>query len=407
MPLRSLFVDFNSFFASVEQQDRPDLRGRPVGVLPTMADTTCCIAASYEAKRFGVKTGTIVRDAKKMCPDIVLVEARHELYVQYHHRLMAAVDTVVPVQAVMSIDEVLCELPDRWQPEDKARGKAAELKRVLAKAGGEHIKCSIGIAPNFFLSKTAADMQKPDGLTVIRETDLPQVLYPLELRDLYGIGPNMEIRLRKSGIATVQQLCAARREQLHQVWGGVGGDILYQRLRGGEPAQPSSERGSIGHSHVLPPAERNQKDSRAVIHRMLQKAAMRLRKVGDAAGGMQAFVKFMGGGSWAEEARFSETQDTLELTQVLNALWQRRPPEARRATPLAVGVTLVRLQPAASRTPDLFETGHHRTQLNAAVDRLNQRFGKNAVYFGAASSALHSAPMRIAFNRIPDPEVER
>lgn len=407
MPLRSLFVDFNSFFASVEQQDRPDLRGRPVGVLPTMADTTCCIAASYEAKRFGVKTGTIVRDAKKMCPDIVLVEARHELYVQYHHRLMAAVDTVVPVQAVMSIDEVLCELPDRWQPEDKARGKAAEVKRVLAKAGGEHIKCSIGIAPNFFLAKTAADMQKPDGLTVIRDSDLPQVLYPLDLRDLYGIGPNMEVRLRKSGITTVQQLCAARREQLHQVWGGVGGDILYQRLRGGEPAQPPSERGSIGHSHVLPPSERNQKDARAVIHRMLQKAAMRLRKTGDAAGGMQAFVKFMGGGGWAEEARFSETQDTLELTQVLNALWQRRPPEARRAKPLAVGVTLVRLQPAASRTPDLFETGHHRAQLNATVDRLNQRFGKNAVYFGAASSALHSAPMRIAFNRIPDPEVER
>lgn len=407
MPLRSLFVDFNSFFASVEQQDRPELRGRPVGVLPTMADTTCCIAASYEAKRFGVKTGTIVRDAKKMCPDIVLVEARHELYVQYHHRLMAAVDTVVPVQAVMSIDEVLCELPDRWQPEDQARGKAAEIKRVLAKAGGEHIKCSIGIAPNFFLAKTAADMQKPDGLTVIRDSDLPQILYPLELRDLYGIGPNMEVRLRKSGITTVQQLCAASREQLHRVWGGVGGDILYQRLRGDEPAQPPSERGSIGHSHVLPPSERNQKDARAVIHRMLQKAAMRLRKAGDAAGGMQAFVKFVNGGGWAEEARFSETADTLELTHVLNALWQRRPPEARRAKPLAVGVTLVRLQPAASRTPDLFETGHHRTQLNETVDRLNQRFGKNAVYFGAVSNALHSAPMRIAFNRIPDPEVER
>ncbi len=407
MPLRSCFIDFNSFFASVEQQDRPELRGRPVAVLPTMADTTCCIAASYEAKRFGVKTGTIVRDARKMCPGIVLVEARHELYVQYHHRLMAAVDTVVPVVAVMSIDEVLCELPERWQAEDKARGKAAEVKRVLAKAGGEHLKCSIGIAPNFFLAKTAADMQKPDGLTVIRDSDLPQILYPLELRDLYGIGPNMEVRLRKCGITTVQQLCAASREQLHRAWGGVGGDILYQRLRGGEPIQPPSERGSIGHSHVLPPAERNQNDARAVIHRMLQKAAMRLRKVGDAAGGMQAFVKFTGGGGWAEEARFSETQDTLELTHVLNALWERRPASARGSRPLMVGVTLMRLQPAATRTPDLFETGHHRTQLNETVDRLNKRYGKNAVYFGAASTALDSAPMRIAFNRIPDPEVER
>ena len=407
MALRSVYIDFNSFFASVEQQDRAELRGRPIGVVPTMAETTCCIAASYEAKRFGVKTGTIVREAKKMCPGLVLVEARHEIYVRYHKRLMDLIDTILPTVEVMSIDEVWCELPSRWQSPEKARDKALEIKRTIAREVGEYMKCSIGIAPNFFLSKTASDMQKPDGLTFLLDSDLPQALYRLELRDLYGIGPNMEVRLRKSGIDTVEQLCATSRERLHQVWGGVGGDILYQRLRGGEPPQPPSERGSIGHSHVLPPAERNHKDARAVIHRMLQKAAMRLRKVGDAAGGLQAFVKFMGGDGWSEEARFSETQDTLELTHVLDALWQRRSPAARRAKPLAVGVTLVRLMPVAGRTADLFDTGHHRTQLNDTVDRLNKRFGKNAVYFGAASTALNSAPMRIAFNRIPDIEVER
>src|SRR6201997_5496653 len=86
-----LFVDLNSYFASVEQQDRPELRGKPVGVVPMLADTTCCIAASYEAKAHGVKTGTIVADAKKMCPNIILVEGRHELYVEYHHRIVEAV----------------------------------------------------------------------------------------------------------------------------------------------------------------------------------------------------------------------------------------------------------------------------------------------------------------------------
>src|ERR1700748_749502 len=85
--LNWLFVDLNSYFASVEQQDRPELRGKPVGVVPMMADTTSCIAASYEAKAFGVRTGTIVADAKRMCPGIVLVEGRHELYVEYHHRV--------------------------------------------------------------------------------------------------------------------------------------------------------------------------------------------------------------------------------------------------------------------------------------------------------------------------------
>ena len=97
MTLRSLLVDFNSYFASVEQQVEPRLRGKPLGVVPMLADTTVCIAASVEAKPFGVKTGTRVGDAKKLCPGIEFVVARHELYIDFHHRAVAAVDKVVPV----------------------------------------------------------------------------------------------------------------------------------------------------------------------------------------------------------------------------------------------------------------------------------------------------------------------
>src|SRR5208282_1362468 len=111
--LNWLFVDLNSYFASCEQEARPELRGRPVGVVPMMADTTCCIAASYEAKAFGVRTGTIVADAKRRCPEIVLVEGRHELYTEYHHRIVEAVESCVPVTAVCSIDEMACRLIGR------------------------------------------------------------------------------------------------------------------------------------------------------------------------------------------------------------------------------------------------------------------------------------------------------
>src|ERR1700749_798670 len=114
--LRWLFLDLNSYFASVEQELVPSLRGRPVAVVPVVADTTCCIAASYEAKTFGVKTGTQVGEAKRMCPGIELVEARHELYVDYHNRNVEAVETVVPVASVMSIDEIACRLVGRGQP---------------------------------------------------------------------------------------------------------------------------------------------------------------------------------------------------------------------------------------------------------------------------------------------------
>ncbi|HWT64545.1 MAG TPA: hypothetical protein VN151_00415, partial [Terracidiphilus sp.] len=126
-----LFVDLNSYFASVEQQVRPELWGRPVGVVPMMADTTCCIAASYEAKAFGVKTGTIVGDAKKMCPGIVLVEARHEIYVDYHHRIVEAVESCVPVTSVMSIDEMACRLMGRERPLLAALELGRKVKRTI------------------------------------------------------------------------------------------------------------------------------------------------------------------------------------------------------------------------------------------------------------------------------------
>ena len=114
--LRWLFLDLNSYFASVEQELRPELRGRPVAVVPVVADTTCCIAASYEAKAFGVKTGTQVGEAKRLCPGIALVEARHELYVEYHNRIVEAVEQRVPVSSVQSIDEMACRLIGREQP---------------------------------------------------------------------------------------------------------------------------------------------------------------------------------------------------------------------------------------------------------------------------------------------------
>ncbi|MHB8907055.1 MAG: Y-family DNA polymerase, partial [Melioribacteraceae bacterium] len=110
MPLRNLFLDFNSYFASVEQQLNPALRNKPVAVVPTKAETTCCIAASYEAKKFGIKTGTIVSEAKKLCPGLIIVEANHRSYIEFHHKLVETVGTCLPVDQVMSVDEMVCSL---------------------------------------------------------------------------------------------------------------------------------------------------------------------------------------------------------------------------------------------------------------------------------------------------------
>jgi DNA polymerase IV len=441
--LRSLVVDFNSYFASVEQQLNPALRGRPVGVVPMIADSTCLIAASYECKRLGVKTLTRVRDAKKLIPDIVLVEARHKEYVEFHELAVKAVDRVLPVEKVMSIDEMACELPTRFRSPEAAQKKALEIKQAIYAAIGECMHTSIGIAPNIFLAKQASNMQKPNGLTVITLDDLPQKLYSMKLGDLTGIGHQMLKRLEGYNIITIEQLWKLNKDQMHTVWGGVGGDDFYARLRGEELANHTEGGKSISHSHVLPPEMRNLPDSYAVLDRLTQKAAMRLRKANQVTGSMVVVVKAAKHYRDSESkvrfeagARFSETQDSKTLVQHLKALLEQISQQAdqqkianrerQQAAPYQVGVVFGELVSSSQQTLDLFaptpahthensaevlkkaKTSRIRAkgQLNQAVDALNVKFGKRTLYFGGAHQARSHGGMAIAFNHIPDIETE-
>jgi DNA polymerase-4 len=398
-------VDFNSYFASVEQQEQPALRGKPVVVVPVMTDRTCCIAASYEAKRLGIKTGTNVGEARRLCPGLRVIEARPKLYVEYHHRLIAAVDSCVPVDHVLSIDEMNCSLRGPWRETEKAVALAHQIKKRIASSVGDQMRSSIGIAPNAFLAKTASDMQKPDGLVVIQQSELPGRLFPLQLRDFCGIGEAMEARLHRCGIRTVEQLCLAPKETLHRAWNGIEGDRMYALLRGEEIDRAPTQRCTVGHSHVLEPRCRTGPLAEAVLHRLLQKAAARLRGLGYFAGGLAVSVKFLGNRRWSDDMSFLETQDTLDFIRIFGLIWARRPADA--PPPLAVGVTFFHLTAAANVTPSLPQLESSRLALDHAVDQLNASYGKNTVYFGGAQSALESAPMRIAFTTIPAPEKER
>jgi DNA polymerase IV len=414
MSLRAIYVDFNSYFASVEQQLRPELRGKPIGVLPVLAETTCCIAASVEAKRFGVKTGTSVRDARKLCRDIILVEARPAVYVEMHHKLVAAVESCLHVEQVRSIDEMWCRLRGSDAQRDKAIWLAQEIKHAIYKAGGSEMRCSIGIGPNRFLAKTASNMQKPNGLVVIEQSELPQRLFGLKLRDLNGIGYSMEARLEESGIHTVEKLCAASAWQLRKAWRGVMGERFHAMLHGHDVPEIETERRSIGHSHVLPPQLRNKNDAYAVLHRLLQKAAMRLRSLQCIAGQLCVHIKLMdrrhNTSRWYQDAVLDPTSDTRALLSAFDHAWRNYPEQAEPLgwIPLKVGVMLVQIEDAANETYALFgqSEGEEAHQLNVALDALNLHFGKNTLYFGGASSALTAAPMRIAFNHVPDIKVE-
>lgn len=403
MELRSLFIDFNSYFASVEQQDEPTLRGRPVGVVPVMADSTCCIAASHEAKRHGVKTGTLVRDAKRLCPGIRLVPARPAVYVRYHHALKALIERHIPIAHVGSIDEMACELLGRERERAHAIAIAHALKADLA-AEFPAITASIGIAPNAFLAKTATDMQKPDGLVVLEPADLPWALYRLGLRDLCGIGPAMEKRLHRLGIRSVEQLCSAPSQVLRKAWGSVEGDRFHRRLRGEYLPEPAPHgASSISHSHVLPPELRHGAGAETVLKKLLQKAAARMRHGKLVARRLQAKIKYLDAPSWKESAFCNDCDDTRTLLGHLDELLAHRP---RHGRPLAVSVVLWDLCERIGTTEDLFAAGEQSASspLDPVLDRINARFGAQKIGYASARSA--AAPMRIAFNRIPDPERE-
>jgi DNA polymerase-4 len=141
-----------------------------------MADTTVCIAASYEAKAKGVRTGTVVADAKRMCPGIVLVEARHELYVEYHHKIVEAVESCLPVTAVLSIDEMACRLMGRERPLLAAMALGRQVKARIRERVGPMLRSSVGLATNRYLAKVASDMEKPDGLVALTLDILPEAL---------------------------------------------------------------------------------------------------------------------------------------------------------------------------------------------------------------------------------------
>jgi DNA polymerase-4 len=421
---RFLHIDLNSFFASVEQQLHPEYRGKPVAVVPTTADTTCCIAASYEAKAVGVKTGTQVGEAKKMCPGIILIEGSHTEYAKYSAAISEAVELVCPVSHHPSIDEMVCELMGREQEPPRARRIALDIKQSIYKNVGEALRCSIGMAPNRYLAKIASDMQKPDGLIGLLSSQLPRALEHLDLRDLPGIGARTEARLKAKGIQTMPQLLALDHKQMHQLWNSVWGDRIYHWLRGGDTGDDGAPVGSelqksLGHSHVMAPEFRNDEGAWAIANKLLHKAAMRLRMEKFYAGALSLTIRYqltseqaermkskrhtsgIRQSGWGMEAKFRHCQDTLTLLQAMRGAWQRRPQGEESQRPFFVGVTLRNLIPENEYQEELFSDLGNRAQLSKTMDRLNLKYGHTTLHFGSMLPARESAPTRIAFTQIP------
>lgn len=395
-----MLTDMDSYFASVEQYLRPELRGRPVGVIPVETDSTCVIAASYDAKRLGVKVGTGVREARQLCPGISLVKARPKIYVQVHQRILQSVDQCAEVHRVYSIDEWTVRLQGEGRQRDKAQKLARDIKRRVLEDFGPWMTCSIGIAPTRLLAKIASELQKPNGLTVLPIDEMPHRIENLSLDDLCGISDGMLARLDRHGIRNVRELWEVSREQAVRIWGSVSGAHWWAGFHGHDEPEPPTRRRSMSHGNVLPPRFRNEEGAYCIMARLVCKLAQRLRRSGYLARSLRISLRDERSGSFSEEIHVPSAHDTPTLLQQFYVLWRRRPPGD---CPIKkVEVSVAGLVPASQVPRPLFDEVEKLQRLSQTIDEINKRWGSLTVYFGPVHCYRQLMENKIAFGRIPD-----
>ena len=403
-PVNWLFIDMDGFFAAAEQHLCPHLRGKPVGVLPAMTSRTCVIASNYDAKKCGVKVGTPVGDAKRLCPGIVLVQARPDRYVELHHSITASIDRCVPVTRAYSIDEWAARLRGTERTVEVAAELGHRVRERILSDHSEWLRCSIGIAPTRLLAKIACDLEKPGGFVVLGVENLPDRLAHLEIDDLTGISNGIGARLRKRGVNTVRDLWALSRTQAREAWGSVVGEQWWAGFHGLDEPEPVTRRRSMGHSNVLEPRFRSEDGARKMLVRLTTRLGIRLRSEGYYANHLSISVRHgQDRPGFEADTALAQVNDTPTLLRALRELWDRRP--ARSPTPQGVGVTVHGLERIAQATPCLFTQDDHRDrqdQLSETLDRIQKRWGVSAAYFGAMHGCTHDMDQKIAFGRIPD-----
>ena len=408
--IEKLYLDFDGFFASVMQQAMPHLRGRPVGVIPfetSAANSTVVIACSKEAKAAGCKNVMPVSEARVLCPGIVLVTQRPDLYRRAHSALLNEISCEIPIETVKSIDELSCKL-DKATIADPL-GLAKRIKDRIRKNIGEYITCSIGFAANRLLAKIACKVDKPNGVTIWRPEDMPEPLCALPLDAIPGVGRRMQTRLNIAGIASIRDLWDAEPKRLRALWHNVNGERMWYALHGYDLHAMPTARGMFGHGRVLPPRWRNADHATSSSRLLLTKAARRMRRDGFYASRLSLWLD-MRSGEWLGQRELPCVHDDQACLSALMALWQKAVAEIpRRAEIIRIGVTLSDLSPADARQLDLLSnddpTRIKAETLTHMMDGLNRKFGRRVVTLGPWTPPPGGyAGGKIAYNRIPSAE---
>jgi len=377
-PRAILHIDMNAFFASVEQRDFPELRGKPVGVTNGEVGTTL-ITCSYEARAFGVKTGMRVYDARRLCPGLIQRPARPKVYAAISTRIMHALHDISPDVEVFSVDEAFIDVTHcqrlHGPPEHIAR---LARQRIHDISGG--LPCSIGVAGTKSTAKIASDLQKPNGLTVIPPWEARSRLDGVPMKKLCGLGPNIAEFLSLYGAQTCGDVARLPMTVLARRY-GVTGKYLWLACQGKDtdPVAPDvAPPKSMGHGKVLPPHTRSAPVIEIYLRHMCEKVAARLRRYDMQAGQLYVGLRLEAPCEGIGQL-FPLPYGTPDGKQLFELAWKFLRCRWRGEAVTQVQVTASELRPASGQL-DLFPEGNNRvTRRFGAIDRINLRYGEFTV----------------------------
>lgn len=391
-----MHIDLNSCFATIEQQSRPMLRGRPVAVVNRRTEKTSIVTASYEAKARGVKVGMKVATARLLCPDLVALESDPPKYRYVYKRLMGIIEEYSPKVRMKSIDEGLInftESPRAIRERDLVE-VGQEIKTRIREEIGEYMRCNIGIGANQFLAKTAAGFDKPDGLTRITHENLRCMYGRLALEDLTGIAGGYGRRLRQVGITTPLEFLDAGEEVLvRQVFRSKNGGAWHQRLRGWEVDDVEYGMKSIGRQFVLDERGLSYDEVLRRLHNLCEDVAVKLRSQGVSARGVRIYVKTYHAGRWQNFRRQERAfNDERGLFSVVGELFRTAPLPAYE-----IGVSCYDFVQSDMTQPDLFGEMAKTSQLTDAVDEIDQLWGAHTVHSADTLGLGQNMKTRVPF----------
>jgi DNA polymerase-4 len=368
-----LHMDMDAFFISVEQRDNPALLGKPAAVCGSLSRGVVT-SATYEARLYGIRAGMSTQEAKRRCPQLILVAGNHSKYTETSARIITILKKYTPRVEVASIDEAYLDVTQSLLLFQSPLHIAQSVKDQIRES--EQLTCSIGVAPNKLLAKLGSGLKKPDGLVVLRKEEVEEILRDLPVSKLYGIGPKLTEALNSIGIFTCSQMGRSPISVLTKRFGAIGEGLHAMGLGlDDSPVVPFDEEGnakSISHSITLEEDTSDPNMLRKVLLQLSERVSRRMRKEGFYGKRIAITVRYSDFFTFSKQKTLSKWMNSgNEIFQYASEIFKSvSHPKPIRL--LGVGMSLLKKEWCQL---DLFEKKDKKDNLLKAMDQVNERFG--------------------------------